>query len=87
MQMQADIFQKPLYTTESAEQACIGAAITAAVGVGYYHSFEEACERTVRLKKEVIEPIPENCRRYEEYYEVYKEIYNHNKELFWRMPS
>lgn len=87
LQMQADIFQKPLYTTESAEQACIGAAITAAVGVGYYHSFEEACERTVRLKKEVIEPIPENCRRYEEYYEVYKEIYNHNKELFWRMPS
>lgn len=87
LQMQADIFQKALYTTESAEQACIGAAITAAIGAGYFKSFEEACEKVVRFKDEVIEPIPENCRIYQEYYEVYREMYDHNKELFWRLPS
>lgn len=87
LQMQADIFQKALYTTESAEQACIGAAITAAIGAGYFKSFEEACERVVRFQDEVIEPIPENCRIYQEYYEVYREMYDHNKELFWRLPS
>lgn len=87
LQIQADVFEKALYTTESAEQACIGAAITAAVGTGYFRSFEEACEKTVRLKDEIIEPIPENCKIYQEYYEVYKEMYSQNKELFWRLPS
>lgn len=87
LQMQADVFQKPLYTTESAEQACLGAAITAAVGTKHFNSYEEACEKIIRFKNEVIEPISENCNIYQQYYEVYKEIYNHNKELFWRMPS
>ncbi len=87
LQIQADVFEKALYTTESAEQSCIGAAITAAVGTGYFRSFEEACEKTVRLKDEIIEPIPENCKIYQEYYEVYKEMYSQNKELFWRLPS
>lgn len=86
LQMQADIFQKAMYTTESAEQSCLGAAMTAAVGVGYFASFEEACERIVRFGDEVIEPIPENSKRYEEYYEVYRNLYDHNKELFWRIP-
>lgn len=87
LQMQADIFEKTLRITESAEQACLGAAITAAIGTGYYQSFEEACEKAVRLKDEVIEPIPENSRIYQGYYEVYREIYGRNKELFWKMPS
>lgn len=86
LQMQADIFKKPIYTTESAEQSCLGAAVTAAVGTGYFASFEEACEKTVRFRDEVVEPIQENCRRYEEYYQVYQELYGRNKELFWRMP-
>ncbi len=86
LQMQADIFKKPIYTTESAEQSCLGAAVTAAVGTGYFASFEEACEKTVRFRDEVVEPIQENCRRYEEYYQVYRELYGRNKELFWRMP-
>lgn len=86
LQMQADIFQKPIYTTESAEQSCLGAAMTAAVGTGYFSSFEEACGKAVRFRDEVIEPIAENSRRYEEYYQVYRNLYGCNKELFWRLP-
>lgn len=86
LQMQADIFGRVMYTTKSAEQSCIGAAITAAVGVGYFASFEEACEKVVQFEEKVFEPIPENQKRYTEYYEVYRELYEHNKELFWRLP-
>lgn len=87
LQMQADIFQKELYLTESAEQACIGAAITAAIGVKHYQSFEEGCNVAVRLKEETIVPDEENSRIYQEYYQVYHDVYESNKELFWRMPS
>lgn len=86
LQMQADIFKKPIYTTKSAEQSCLGAAMTAAVGTGYFSSFEEACERAVRFQDEVIEPIAENSRRYEEYYQVYRKLYGCNQELFGRLP-
>ena len=86
LQMQADIFQKPIYTTESAEQSCLGAAMTAAVGTGHFSSFEEACGKAVRFRDEVVEPIAENSRRYEEYYQVYRNLYGCNKELFWRLP-
>lgn len=86
LQMQADIFQKPIYTTESAEQSCLGAAMTAAVGTGHFSSFEEACGKAVRFRDEVVEPITENSRRYEEYYQVYRNLYGCNKELFWRLP-
>lgn len=87
LQMQADIFQKELYLTESAEQACIGAAITAAIGVKHYKSFEEGCDAAVRLKRETIAPDKENSKIYQEYYQIYRDVYESNKELFWRMPS
>lgn len=83
-QMQADAFEKPLYTTVEAEQSCIGAAITAAVGVGYFKSFEEGCGAVVRLSDEVVEPIPENSRIYNEGFAIYKDLYRHNKDLFRR---
>lgn len=86
LQMQADIFQKPMYVTRSAEQSCIGAATTAAVGAGYFASFEEACRQTVQFLPEAVEPNPETCRRYDAYYAVYREMYAQNQPLFWKMP-
>ena len=65
---------------------CLGAAMTAAVGTGHFSSFEEACGKAVRFRDEVVEPIAENSRRYEEYYQVYRNLYGCNKELFWRLP-
>ena len=70
-----------------AEQSCIGAAITAAVGVGFFNSFAEGCQQIVRLGDEVTEPNPENVKTYEEYYMIYKELYGHNKDLFRRYPT
>lgn len=82
LQMEADIFNKPIYTTVEAEQSCVGAAITAAVGIGYFSSFSEACDQMVRFNDRVIEPIPENVEIYADYFTIYKELYRSNQELF-----
>ena len=81
-QIQADMFGKEIYTSLIQEQACMGAAITAAVGTGGYASFEEACGWIVRLSSDVAAPDPENQKVYEERYQIYKELYPRNKDLF-----
>ena len=82
LQMQADILEQPIYRSMTAEQACVGAALTAGVGTGIYSSFSEACGRMVKLDDTVYEPIPENVKRYREYYEIFRELYSRNKEMF-----
>lgn len=86
LQMQADAFNKPIYTTVEAEQSCIGAALTAGVGVGAYASYGEACDRVIRFNDKVVEPIAENVQRYEEYFGIYKRLYQQNKGLFAMYP-
>jgi len=82
LQMEADVFNKPIYTTKESEQSCLGAAITGAIGVGYFNSFKEACDKLVKFNEVVIEPISENVDVYNEYFNIYKLIYGKNKELF-----
>lgn len=87
LQMQADAFNKPIHTTVEAEQSCIGAAITAAVGMGRYDSYESACRELIRFKPDVVVPIPENVETYDRLFEVYKRLYPQNRELFERLSS
>ena len=81
-QIQADMYDCPIYTNQGKEQASIGAAMTAAVGSGYLMDYEEACGQMVHLSPEVTEPIPENVKLYEEEFLRFKEIYFANKALF-----
>lgn len=76
LQMQADIFQVPLKITVQKEQAVFGAAISAAVGYGYFKSFEEACAQMVRYQAVQIEPNPVSSQIYEEYYQLYLNLYD-----------
>lgn len=82
LQMQADIFNKPVYTTTTNEEACVGAAIIAGVGVGIYPSIEEACKNLISFRPEIVEPIQENVKVYSHYYELFKELYKRNQDLF-----
>ena len=81
-QIQADMYDCPIYINQGKEQASIGAAMTAAVGSGFYKDYEEACARMVHLSPEATEPIPENVKKYEEEFQRFKEIYFANKALF-----
>lgn len=81
-QIQADIFGKEIYTNRIEEQACVGAAIAAAVGNGTYQSLEEACGEIVRFRDEITVPEKENQKIYEERYQIFKELYPRNRTLF-----
>ena len=85
LQLQADIFNSPVYTTNGEEQACLGAAIMAGIGVGAYKTVHEACSNIIKLNDDVTLPIKENVEIYNQYYEVFKEIYYQNKDLFRKL--
>jgi xylulokinase len=82
LQIQADILDREIYVSNVHEQACLGAAITAGVGAGVYKSFEEGCKTAVVFKDEVVEPLKENVKVYNNNYEIYKQLYIRNKDMF-----
>lgn len=81
-QIQADMYNCPVYTNRETEQASLGAAITAAVGCGYFKDYEEACRSMVRLNDKVTEPDAGHVKIYNEEFQRFKEIYRANKKLF-----
>jgi len=84
-QMQADIFNKEISMTQSIEQAAMGAAILAGVGVRIYKDVEDGCKKVVKLKEEKIKPIPENVDIYHKQFEIYKSLYQDLKEDFKKL--
>lgn len=84
LQMQADIFERPVYRSASSEQACLGAALTAAVGAGQFADFSEACRAAVRPPTQVFTPIEAHLPIYREMYDIFGALYPANKDLFAR---
>lgn len=82
LEMQADILDSEIYTNQDNEQACVGAAITAAIACGAYKNYNEACDKIVHMNDLVVTPNRENQKAYEESYGIFKELYTHNKDLF-----
>ena len=80
-QLQADIFNVEVITTNVEEGTAIGAAILASVGAGYYSSVEEACTAIIRPVTRV-EPIRHNVELYEDLYQVYRSLYPAMREAF-----
>lgn len=81
-QMQADIYNREVCVAENPEQACLGAAIVAAVGAGRYAGIEEACTQMVRYRPQTVCPKPENVYRYDLYFPLFKQLYEVNRPLF-----
>ncbi len=75
LQIQADIYNLPLRVAVTEEQAGLGAAIAAGVGIGVYKNIEEGCKTVVRYADNVVIPDLENHKVYEEYYQLFKETY------------
>lgn len=80
LQMQADILNKKIITLEIENGPSTGAAMIAAVGLGYYENFGECANKFVNYK-EAYQPNPENVEVYKKYYLVYKTIYQNTKAI------
>jgi xylulokinase len=76
----ADVFETAVVTTTSAEGAAQGAAMLAAVGVGWFARVEDACRRLVRV---VDETAPSSAApSYAASYERYRGLYPALAETF-----
>lgn len=83
-QIQADMFNSPVHINSGDEISCMGAAIVAAVGTGYYNSYQSACSAIVRFFPRVIEPIPRNVERYNALFEEFNDTYERNQRVMDR---
>jgi xylulokinase len=74
-QLQADIFNRPIYRTQTTEASAVGAAILAGVGIGIYPDIPEACRRTVLWKPDTLKPDIENVALYNDSYQTFTRLY------------
>ena len=73
-QMQADIFDLPVYTMSAAsEGGAYGAVLVAGVGAGLWKNLTEAVQ-VIKPETEAL-PNPDNQPGYRKSYEIYKKIY------------
>lgn len=82
-QLQADIFNVEVITTNVEEGPAIGAAILAAVGSGYYPTVESACKEIIKPLSKT-EPMKQNVDLYNDIYEVYKSLYPALKDIYYK---
>jgi xylulokinase len=75
LQLQADIFNRPIYQTTTVEAAALGAALLAGVASGIFPDAPGASRQIVQLREEVVTPSEENVRLYQGSYEKYCQLY------------
>jgi len=80
-QIQADIYNAKVITTNMEEGPAAGAAILAAVAAKAFGSVEEACSSIIKVTS-VTEPIARNVGIYEDYYRIYHALYGNLKDSF-----
>ena len=79
-QIKADVTSCEIEVPASDTATTLGAAILAGVGTGVYHSFEEAAQKTVSVRR-THTPDPGRQEAYEKGYRTYRGLYERLKEL------
>lgn len=80
-QVKADMTGIPFVTLQSAETPCLGAAILAGIGCGFFQDIEDGCNQLVRIKKKYV-PDSSHLAIYHKVFERYVKLYGQLKE-FW----
>ncbi len=80
-QIQADIFQAEVVTTNVKEAPATGAAMIAAVGLHSYSSFEEAAKAIIKVEC-ITAPNKSLKELYSDYYQIYKQLYDRLEPLY-----
>ena len=76
MQIYADICNRPMCISRSAQTCALGAAIFGAVAAGAHPTVEAAQASMTAVKKIVYKPIPENVAVYDELYKIYSTLHD-----------
>lgn len=73
LQIKADILDKQIKTMKCDETTCLGTAMLAANGAGFYNTISETAEKMVKSDL-VIDPDKEQALIYQDCYQQYKDI-------------
>ena len=73
MRLKSTTLNKNIFVPQDREGSCRGAALLAGLGAGVYKDFEEAFQKTFRVK-ETFEPQEENQRSLEKWFRTYVEV-------------
>jgi sugar (pentulose or hexulose) kinase len=73
-QIKADVTQRPVYTMQNEEAACLGAAMLAGVATGIYADLRQAVSGMVALKDKLV-PDAINRETYDQAYRRYTGLY------------
>ncbi|MBX3424525.1 MAG: ribulokinase [Pirellulales bacterium] len=76
MQIYADVCNRPMRISRSAQTCALGAAIFGAVAAGAYESVEEAQTAMTGLKPTEYQPDPNAARAYARLYELYRVLHD-----------
>lgn len=85
-QMLADLYGCPIQTLASKEGPALGVAILAAVGTNAYASVPEACKAIIQTNQTCL-PNQEAMTVYEQYYQLYRQIYPALKTQFTALAA
>ncbi len=79
-QIQADVFEREILTTNTRQQAALGAAIVAGVAGGVFGSVGQACRKIIRTQTAAV-PDSRNVRIYREIYERFLDARDRLREV------
>ena len=80
MQIYADVMNRPLQISRSAQTCALGAAVSAAVaagaGAGGHASFAQAVDAMTGVQDVAFEPVSENAEIYDRVYAIYRVLHD-----------
>jgi xylulokinase len=86
LQLQADVYDAPVYRLAIEEGAAYGAALLGHVAAGTFRDVEEATS-VVRVLEETTEPDPQAAAEYDETYALYRTLYGTLREDMHRLAG
>lgn len=83
-QLMADVYNLPVALPDmnSENAAALGVAILAMVGSGAYASVVEACDKIIKMRKEIYQPNNEAALYYDKVYKEFDKLYPQLKDNF-----
>jgi sugar (pentulose or hexulose) kinase len=87
LQLTADIFNLPVHRPHTFETSGLGAAINAAVGLGYFENYQQASKAMTHIHQ-TFTPISDNVDLYEKLYsQVYLKMYRQLKPIYKKIKK